>query len=378
MEVLRTVDRLCPCCMENHEVQVIGVTEHNVFKNVPVDYCAEYFYCDRAYETYADEAQMSLNDISMKNAYREKVGLLTSHQIAAIRARYGISQRDLCLLLGWGAKTITRYESHQVQDSAHDTILRKLNSDPEWFLQLLHAEKDVFSETAYEKYIEAGTMLFEQDHDLYLKSAIMSKYARFVHNTAVNGGKMLSLDVVVDMIRYFANSSKVTNLFLVKLMKLLWYADALSFKCRGHSISGLVYRALPMGAVPIAYESIVDLSMVRCEEIDMGDGTGYHFLPTENKDYPHLSQEDKEILNEVIRQFGKCSKSRIVEAMHQEDAYTNTAPNEIIQFNYAKTLSLSYDEMSATELNQMLTTGLAQAKAGDSFDMDEVFSELEK
>jgi len=35
----------------------------------------------------------------------------------------GISQSDLCLLLGWGGKTITRYESHQVQDIAHDTIL---------------------------------------------------------------------------------------------------------------------------------------------------------------------------------------------------------------------------------------------------------------
>lgn len=29
------------------------------------------------------------------------------------------------MLLGWGGKTITRYESHQVQDKAHDTILKK-------------------------------------------------------------------------------------------------------------------------------------------------------------------------------------------------------------------------------------------------------------
>ena len=151
----------CPCCMEEHEMQIITVVQHNEFKGVSVDYDAEYCYCDRADETYADEPQISANDIAMKNAYRKKMGLLTSHQIAAIRARYGISQSDLCLLLGWGLKTITRYESHQVQDIAHDTILRKLAADPEWFLQLLNAEKKSLSPASYDKYLEAGTALFE-------------------------------------------------------------------------------------------------------------------------------------------------------------------------------------------------------------------------
>lgn len=38
----------CPCCMEEHEVQTITVMENNVFKSVPVEYMAEYFYCDQA------------------------------------------------------------------------------------------------------------------------------------------------------------------------------------------------------------------------------------------------------------------------------------------------------------------------------------------
>lgn len=341
MQVLGNANMLCPCCMEKHAVQIIRVLEHNTFKNEPVNYSAEYYYCDRADETYANEQQISSNDISMKNAYREKMGLLASHQIASIRARYGISQSDLCLLLGWGAKTITRYESHQVQDIAHDTILRKLDTDPEWFLKLLQEEKELFSAASYAKYMEAGTVLFEKDHDLYLKSAIMSKYARFLNNAEATGGTALSLDVVVDMIRYYANSSMVTSLFRVKLMKLLWYADALSYKRRGRSISGLVYRALPMGAVPIAYESIVDLSNVNCEEIEIGDGTGYRFLPTESKDYLHLTAEDKEILDAVIQRFGRTSKNQIVEMMHQENAFTETAPNDIIQFKHTRTLSLS-------------------------------------
>lgn len=341
MKILKTGKRICPCCMEEHVVQTIEVMEENVFKGASVEFRAEYTYCDRADETFAEERQISANDISMKNAYREKMGLLASHQIAAIRSRYGISQSDLCILLGWGEKTITRYESHQVQDIAHDTILRKLETDPEWFLQLLQAKKDSLSAASYAKYTETGTALFEQDHDLYLKSAIMAKYARFLHNPEINGGKALSLDVVVDMIRYYANSTVVTSLFLVKLMKMLWYADALSYKRRGHAISGLVYRALPMGAVPVAYESIVDLSTIHCEEIEMGDGTGYKFLPTEGKDYPCLTQEDRGILDAIIQRFGRVSKAEIVETMHQKDAYKKTEQYDIIQFKYAQTLSIS-------------------------------------
>ena len=37
----------------------------------------------------------------------------------------------------------------------------------------------------------------------------------------------------------------------------------------------------------------------------------------------------------------------------------------------------AYDDMSVAGFNQAMETGLAQAKADDSFDMDEVFEELE-
>ena len=124
-------------------------------------------------------------------------------------------------------------------------------------------------------------------------------------------------------------------------MKLLWYSDALSFKRCGHAISGMAYRALPMGAVPVAYESIIDLSTIHYEEVEMGEGTGYKFLPSEEKEYPHLTSEDMEILDSVIKRFGKVPKNEIVDTMHKEDAYTETAPHDVIQFKYAKTLSLA-------------------------------------
>ena len=32
--------KICPCCMEEHEVKIITIQEQNVFKGVPVEYNA--------------------------------------------------------------------------------------------------------------------------------------------------------------------------------------------------------------------------------------------------------------------------------------------------------------------------------------------------
>ena len=341
MTVMNVQKKLCLCCMEEHEVKTVMVPETNIFKDVEVEYQARYFYCENADEYFSDESMITKNDIAMKNAYRKAVGLLTSGEIADIRCRYGITQSDLCLLLGWGGKTVTRYESHQVQDIAHDTILRKLNEDPEWFLTLLEAVKDKLGKSSYEKYYEAASRLYASDRDEYLKKAIMAKYVGFKNAFSLNGNTELSLEKVLDSIRYFANSEKVTTLYKVKLMKLLWYADALSFKRRNKAITGLVYQAMPMGAVPVAHDAIIDFSKINREEIEFGEGTGYHFLPTADKKYHSLTDEDKNILDDIIGIFGSMSKDEIVRTMHSETAFTETAQHDMIQFKYAEELSVS-------------------------------------
>lgn len=129
MKILKSEKRLCTCCMEEHEVKTVLIKEEAAFKNKKVTYEAAYLYCDAAEELYMDEEQTRENDIRLKDAYRRSEGLLTSTDISGIRAKYKITQCDLCILLGWGKKTITRYESYQVQDKVHDSILKKVDQD---------------------------------------------------------------------------------------------------------------------------------------------------------------------------------------------------------------------------------------------------------
>lgn len=120
----------------------------------------------------------------------------------------------------------------------------------------------------------------------------------------------------------------------------MWYADTLSFKKRGFAITGLVYKALPMGAVPVGHNSIIDLKDVPCEEVDMGETSAYYFSLSGKQTFPKLSNEEKDILDIVIKNLGKMSKNEIVKFMHQEQAYIETEPRDIIQFKYADSLQI--------------------------------------
>ncbi len=340
MKIVNQTKKLCTCCMEEHVVKTVQTEQNATYKDRTITYEAICQYCDIADEYYMDEQQLQENDVRLKDAYRKAEGLLTSYEIRDIRNKYGITQSDLCTLLGWGGKTITRYESHQVQDKAHDTILKKLDADPEWFLSLLEETKGSLMPDVYKKYREKAIFLYEEDRDLYLRKAIEAHYVKYKENQILQGNAELSLDKVVDVIRYFAASPKVTSLYKVKLMKLMWYADALAFKTRGSAITGLAYQALPMGAVPIGHNSIIDLKGVPCEEEEMGEGSAYHFVLKGEKRFPSLSKEDIQLLDTVIGKLGKKTTDEIVAFMHQEKAYRETAMKDIISFDYAESLQI--------------------------------------
>jgi hypothetical protein len=99
--------------------------------------------------------------------------------------------------------------------------LKKLDRDSEWYLYLLNEARESFPAAVYQKYLEMAKVLYEKNQDSYLRKAIEASYVSFDGNPAFHGNTKLSLDKVVDVIRYFAASKKVSALYKVKLLKLL-------------------------------------------------------------------------------------------------------------------------------------------------------------
>lgn len=86
----------------------------------------------------------------------------------------------------------------------------------------------------------------------------------FEEETDYNGYKVLDIEKLSNVIGYFAQF--MDHLYKVKLMKLLWYTDTIFFGRYGKSMTGLVYKHKPLGALPIAYDEIIHLPTVKVVE----------------------------------------------------------------------------------------------------------------
>ncbi|WP_366923869.1 DUF4065 domain-containing protein [Metallumcola ferriviriculae] len=336
METLRSEHKLCLSCMEEHDVSIVEIEEKEIFKGGEVEITSIYEYCSNTDELLETEDMIRANNLAVKDAYRKKMGLLTSSEIKNLREKYGISQKDFSEILDWGGATITRYENHQVQDRAHDDVLRKIDSDPKWLLDMLKRAKDRLSEKAFAKYFHEANEEYNKRKNQYLIDAIYAIYADFEEET-VPGSMELRLDKVVEVINYLAQ--RVSNLHKVKLMKMLWYSDILNFKRHGNAITGLAYSALPMGAVPEGHDQIVKLEGVSFD-IVLYDEIAYKFKPTPGFEIKNLSDDEIASIDKIINEFGELTTPQIVKKMHDEEAYKNTPKNCVIHYSFAGSLSI--------------------------------------
>ena len=329
----------CPLCGKMHEVEERKRLTSIPIKSDKVDYEERFFFCSNADEEeneFENGAMTNENLLNARNSYRIKHGLLTSDDIIEIRNSYGLSQVDLARLLGWGEATISRYETKAIQDEAYDTMLRLIKDNPLKALSFLKKNSSKFTRT---KFLEIKDKIVEKldsyGKEYLTRQAFEAEYAYFETESDANGFTLLNIDKLEAAISFIAES--VSNLFKVKLMKMLWYADSLSFKKYDHSLTGMVYRHEPMGALPVGHYSLMNLEKLNIrEEESYNYDSMLHIYPTQGMDYSVLSKEDIDILKRVISKFKDFKARDIVEYMHKETAYTKTRPGEIIRFSLAK------------------------------------------
>ncbi|MBS6397666.1 MAG: DUF4065 domain-containing protein [Clostridiales bacterium] len=339
MKIIRRENKLCFSCMEEHEVLTVLVQRRNMIHDTEVEYEAVYEYCEDTDEYTATEEMIRQNDTAVKDAYRRTRGLLTSGEISEIRKGYQISQNDLASVLGWGAKTITRYESFQIQDMAHNDIMVRIGDDPEWFIELLDRSKESLDKMRYERYLQAAKQLYREKVNSYIWKTLISLYSNEEISEDAHGKQELDLEKTGEVMNRIA-SGEVTALYLVKMMKMLWYSDALCYKRHGHSITGMVYKALSMGAVPIGYQQLLSLGGVHYEEKEFEEGIGYLFHADKGYVPSLLSEEELSCVDSVIKRFRNVNKKEIIRSMHEEDAYKNTPAYGVIDFRETRTLSM--------------------------------------
>ncbi len=71
-------------------------------------------------ETIFDKEVDEANIQKVYNIYREKYNILSSQKITELRKNYGLTQKNMSLLLGWGDVTISRYENGSLLSNSHN------------------------------------------------------------------------------------------------------------------------------------------------------------------------------------------------------------------------------------------------------------------
>lgn len=337
--LIRRVHMDCPVCDKVHEIEERKRKATTVIKGETVSYDERFYYCpnaDASENEFENGIMMNENLLNARNAYRVKKGLLTSTEIVEIRSGYGLSQVDLAKLLGWGEATISRYESKAIQDEAYDTMLRLIKDNPLRALDCLKKNGNRFSE---EKRHAIKNRIIEKvdtyGKEYLTRQAFEGEYINYDTPSDSNGYTILNIDKIEAAVSFLAE--QVPNLFKVKLMKMLWYADALFFKQNGRAITGLVYRHEAMGALPIGHYNLMNLERLNIQEEESYNYDSiFHIYPSENADYSSLNEDEKAVLNRVILKFAKFNTADIVYYMHAEKAYQETKSGEIIPFTLAK------------------------------------------
>jgi len=324
----------CPFCDENHLIQIRKRTTKSLVKNEPVEYEQIYYYCAVEDEEFMPSKVMDKNLLKARNEYRKKKGLLSSGGIKEIRINYCLTQKEFSNLLGWGDVTIQRYENKLIQDETYDNLIKMVAENPSFALKLLDKHKEMFQG---DRYLEIRgiikSKIKEKGNYFFKVQQISNYYIDFEEKSDLNGYKILDIEKINNVLSYFA---KYINPYKVKMMKLLWYTDALNFKKFGVSMTGLVYQHLPMGAVPLGYNEILSLPSIKIEEEYIKDYIGYKIYPNKEVNLSSFSLEELNILQSVANFFKNKNTEEVVEYMHNEVAYIETNSNQIIPYSLAQ------------------------------------------
>jgi putative zinc finger/helix-turn-helix YgiT family protein len=340
--LIKEVNYSCPFCEKKHKVEVYESGTKALVKKKPVEYKEIFYFCPKCKEEFYPDNIMDNNLNRARDSYKKMNGLLTSSEIKEIRNYYKLNQKEFANLFGWGDITIQRYESKCIQDETYDEIIRRAKDDPQFVYKELKRHRNGFTE---ERFKEIEVFLIEIIKKIqvsYLKKEeLKALYVDFDKPNVFNGNKILDLDTTEQMLRFFSQYNN--NLYKVKLMKLIWYADVQHFKKKSQSITGLVYKHMPYGALPIGYDELLlasDNSISVKEEYfgytrEGEEKVAYKIENVKKVNQNKLKPSEIAILEEVNNFFKNMGSGSISKYMHDEVAYKETENGEIISYELA-------------------------------------------
>ena len=140
-----------------------------------------------------------------------------------------------------------------------------------------------------------------------------------------------------------------------KLAKLLYYVDFDHFEYDEsmESVSGDSYKKWKMGPVPDTYMEIVDslIGQGKIERVEQDLGLEYPleiFSAKATADEDLFSNDEKMIIDRVIRKYGSLNGRQLEALTHQEAPYIATEPDQEIAYELAFYRGTDFNDLAVT------------------------------
>jgi putative zinc finger/helix-turn-helix YgiT family protein len=272
--------------------------------------------------------------------YRKTHSLLSPMQIKETRERYGLSQRSLSKLLGWGEITIHRYESGNLQDEVHDEVL-KFIAKPENLLEIYEKQAHLLAPHINEALKKRINELIKEEIQPNFNKVLEQLFISERQIGEFTGYRDFDLEKIKNMILYILEFHET---YRTKINKLLWYMDFLCYKVYSVSISGNSYTHSPYGPTADDYELIISVmlkdTLIGRDEVVVHDTVREQLKSSAPCDKSMFSEDERKVMDFVLNKFKDFKCGKISEYSHEEVPYKNTIEGQKISYTLAEELSL--------------------------------------
>jgi uncharacterized phage-associated protein len=210
--------------------------------------------------------------------------------------------------------------------------------NPKVMLEMVESSKNEMSKSEYDRIVSKVKAVIAES-EAYKLEQYETKRLFSVSRGADNGYAQISLNRLKNILLYFIE--KNNGVFFTKMNKLLFYADFMAYRMTGKSVSGLAYKALAHGPVPVRWDRIYSFyDEIDQEIVQFPDGrAGTKLVSNISPDMAEFGDDELKILEYVSQRFKNETPTKISETSHQEDAwkkYQNS--DKLISFEMAFTL----------------------------------------
>ena len=219
------------------------------FRKEQFRYVHQFYECQDTHERFTTTELDEANMAQVYNQYRAKYGIPFPEEIKRIRQHYGLSATKMSAILGFGENQYRLYENGDMPSEANGKLLMSI-MNPEIFRIFVDNARGQFSDEEFAKLLEKAESWKLEKYPSVVIDYVFGKSRRDINN----GYAALSISKIKNILLYFIE--KGHGVFITKMNKLVFYTDFLSYRMLGKGMTGLGYKAIQHGPVPVRWDRI--------------------------------------------------------------------------------------------------------------------------